>query len=118
MWLEKNASENNHKSIEESTKYFNSKVKAVEFKEEDWVLMKENNFLNKNKKLDETFKGPFENWTRNRMIKYHSKTRHKYVWKKNGFSIWMSRFPKVTVKTMKFGNGCRSLNHSLIIRPV
>jgi hypothetical protein len=34
------ASENNDKSIEESTKYFNSKAKPVEFKVDDWVLLK------------------------------------------------------------------------------
>ena len=43
------ASKNNDKSIEESTKYFNSKVKPVEFKEEDWVLMKEHIFSTKTK---------------------------------------------------------------------
>ncbi len=43
-----------------STKYFNSKVKPVEFKEEDWVLTKEHNLLNKNRKLAQTFKGPFK----------------------------------------------------------
>jgi hypothetical protein len=52
------ASEYNDRSIEESTKYFNSKVIPVEFKEEDWVLMSEHNFLHKN--LGETFKGPFK----------------------------------------------------------
>jgi hypothetical protein len=57
--VRKIASKNNNKSIEESTKYFNCKVKPVEFKEENWVLMKEQNFLNKNKKLAKTFRGPF-----------------------------------------------------------
>ena len=54
------ASENNDASIEESTKYFNSKVKQVLFQENDWVLLKEHNFLHKNKKIAETFKGPFK----------------------------------------------------------
>ena len=45
------ASENNDTSIEKSTEYFNSKVKPVNFKEDDWVLLKEHNFLHKNKKL-------------------------------------------------------------------
>jgi hypothetical protein len=45
------ASENNDKSIEESPKYFNSKVKPVEFKEDDWALLKEHNFYIKTKKL-------------------------------------------------------------------
>jgi hypothetical protein len=34
------ASEHNIKSIEESTKYCNSKIKLFEFKEEDWVVTK------------------------------------------------------------------------------
>jgi hypothetical protein len=53
------ASENNDKYMEESTKCFNSKVKPVEFKDE-WEVLKDHNFLHKNKKLDETFKGPFK----------------------------------------------------------
>jgi hypothetical protein len=36
------ASENNDKSIEESTKFFNSTVKQ---EEDDWVLPNEHNFL-------------------------------------------------------------------------
>jgi hypothetical protein len=47
-------SEHNDRSNEESTKYFNSKVKPVKFKEEDWVLVKEYYFLNNNKKLAKT----------------------------------------------------------------
>ena len=54
------ASENNDTSIEDSTKYFNSKVKQVVFQENDWVLLKEHNFLHKNRKIAETFKGPFK----------------------------------------------------------
>ena len=55
----KEASENNDTSIKDSSKYFNSKVKQVVSQENDWVLLKEHNFLYKNKKLAETFKGPF-----------------------------------------------------------
>jgi hypothetical protein len=43
------ASEHNDHSIEESTKYFNSKVKPVNL--DDLVLMKEHNFMNKNRKI-------------------------------------------------------------------
>ena len=53
------AGENNDQSIENSTDYFNSKVKPVKFEVDDWVLMKEHNFLHKNRKIAETFKGPF-----------------------------------------------------------
>jgi hypothetical protein len=52
--------EHNDNSNEESTKYFNLKVKSVNFKEDDSVLMKEHNFMHKNRKLAETFKGPFK----------------------------------------------------------
>ena len=52
------ANENNDKSFEEFTKYFNKKVKLIEFKEDDWVLLKEHNFLHKNRKLADTFSGP------------------------------------------------------------
>jgi hypothetical protein len=59
----KKPSEHNNKSIELSTKYFNPKVKPVEFKEEDWVLKKKHN---KKRKLAKTFNGPF------RITKVHS----------------------------------------------
>ena len=53
------ARDNNDESIEKSTENYNKKVKPVEFKEGEWVLLKVQNFLNKNKKLAETYKGPF-----------------------------------------------------------
>jgi hypothetical protein len=46
------ASINNDHSIEESTKYFNSKVKPVEFKEDDWVLIKKTQFSSLKLKTD------------------------------------------------------------------
>ncbi len=46
-------SQNNDRSIEDLAEYFNTKVKN------DRVLLKEHNFLHKNKKLAETFKGLF-----------------------------------------------------------
>jgi glucuronate isomerase len=51
-------SKNNEESIENSTKYFNSKVKPVTFEESEWVLLKEHNFVTE--KLADTFKGPFQ----------------------------------------------------------
>jgi hypothetical protein len=47
-FLQKIESKNNEESIEESTKYFYHKFKPVELKEEDLVLKKGHNFLNKN----------------------------------------------------------------------
>jgi hypothetical protein len=41
----------------ELTKYFNSKVKPVIFKEDKWVLMKKHNLIHRNKpKNAETFR--------------------------------------------------------------
>jgi hypothetical protein len=57
--VRKIASQNNVQSTKYSTEYFNTKVKPVIFKEDDWVLLKEHNFLHKNGKLAETFKGLF-----------------------------------------------------------
>jgi hypothetical protein len=54
------AREHNDNLIEESTKYFNSKVKPLNFKEADLVMMKEHNFKHKNRKLSETFQGPLK----------------------------------------------------------
>jgi hypothetical protein len=45
------ANENNDKSIEESAEYLKSRVKPFEFKEDNWLLLKEHNFLHKSKKL-------------------------------------------------------------------
>jgi hypothetical protein len=53
------ATENNEKLIGESTKYFNSKIKTVEFREDIWVCLKDHNFNHKNKKMAETFEGLF-----------------------------------------------------------
>jgi hypothetical protein len=53
---QKIASENNNKFIKESMDYFCKKVNPIEFKENGWVLLKEHNFLYKNKKIAETFK--------------------------------------------------------------
>jgi hypothetical protein len=77
FWL-KIASEHNDKSIEESTKYFNFKVKPVELKEKDWVLMKEYNFLRKTKKLAETFKGPFRITKVHKMVQFNKNKTSKH----------------------------------------
>jgi hypothetical protein len=53
------ARENNDEAIKKSVDYYNTKVKVVEFKEGELVLLKIHNFLGKNRKLAETFKGPF-----------------------------------------------------------
>ena len=53
------ARENNDEAIEKSVEYYNSKVKPILFKEGELVLLKVQNFLGKNKKLAETFKGPY-----------------------------------------------------------
>jgi hypothetical protein len=50
---------NNENFIEYSTKYFNLKVKPFDIMEDDWVVMKEQIFLHKNRKLAETFESPF-----------------------------------------------------------
>jgi hypothetical protein len=41
------ASENNEELIENSIKYFNSKVKPVTFEVDEWVPLKEHNFLHR-----------------------------------------------------------------------
>jgi hypothetical protein len=48
--VRKIVSENNKKSIENSTKYFNSNFKPVTFEENEWVLLlkKHNFFIKKN----------------------------------------------------------------------
>jgi hypothetical protein len=56
----KNCREHNNKSIEESPKYFNTKVKPVNFEEDGLVLLKEHNFMHVKRKLAEKFKGPFK----------------------------------------------------------
>ena len=53
------ARENNDEAIEKSVQYYNSKVKPITFKEGELVLLKVQNFLGKNRKLAETFKGPY-----------------------------------------------------------
>ena len=53
------ARETNDEAIEKSVSYYNSKVKPIKFMENEWVLLKVQNFLGKNRKLSETFKGPF-----------------------------------------------------------
>ena len=53
------ARENNDEAIEKSVQYYNSKVKPITFQEGELVLLKVQNFLGKNKKLAETFKGPY-----------------------------------------------------------
>ena len=53
------ARSHNDEAIEKSVDYYNSKVKLVTFEEEELVLLKIHNFLGKNKKLVETFRGPF-----------------------------------------------------------
>ena len=53
------ARENNDEAIEKSVTYYNTKVKPMEFQEGELVLLKVHNFLGKNRKLAETFKGPF-----------------------------------------------------------
>ncbi len=50
------AREANDVAIEKWVKYFNSKVRSVQFAENEWVLLKELNFQGKNQKLAETFK--------------------------------------------------------------
>ena len=50
---------NNDEAIEKSVTYYNTKVKPMEFQEGELVLLKVHNFLGKNRKLAETFKGPF-----------------------------------------------------------
>jgi hypothetical protein len=55
-WLEKLQV----KIVTNSTEYFNSKVKPVKFKEVDWVLLKEHNFLHTNKIFVETLKSRSE----------------------------------------------------------
>ena len=52
------ASEKNEELIENSTKYFNSKIKPITFEVDKRVLVKIHNFLCK--KMAETFKGPFQ----------------------------------------------------------
>jgi transposase InsO family protein len=47
--------ENNDEAIEKSVSYYNTKVKPIEFKEGELVLLKIHNFLGKNRKLAETF---------------------------------------------------------------
>jgi hypothetical protein len=47
----------NDEDIEKSVEYYNSKVKPVQFKVNECVLLKVQNFLSKNRKLVETFKG-------------------------------------------------------------
>ena len=54
------ASENNDQSIEKSIPYYNSKVKPLTFEVNEWVLLKVQNFLGKNRKLAETYKGPYQ----------------------------------------------------------
>jgi hypothetical protein len=54
------ASQNNDKSVVDLTKYFNTKVKHMVFKENELVLQNGHIFLHKKKKLAETFKGSLE----------------------------------------------------------
>ena len=54
------ARENNERAIEKSVSYYNSKVKPITFQVDEWVLLKVQNFLGKNRKLAETFKGPYQ----------------------------------------------------------
>ena len=53
------ATSHNDEDIEKSLEYYNSKVRPIRFQEGDLVLLKIHNFLGKNRKLAETFKGPF-----------------------------------------------------------
>ncbi len=53
------ARENNDEAIKKSVSYYNTKVKPIKFKERELVLLKIHNFLGKNRKLEDTFKGPF-----------------------------------------------------------
>ena len=53
------ARENKPEAIEKSATYNNTKVKFLEFQEGELVLFKVHNFLGKNRKLSDTFKGPY-----------------------------------------------------------
>ena len=54
------AKESTDEAIENSIPYYNSKVRQISFKEGELVLLKIQNFLGKNKKLAETYKGQYK----------------------------------------------------------
>jgi hypothetical protein len=49
----------NYETITRSVEYYKSTVRTIEFAVNKWVLHKVQNFLGKNRKLAEAFKGPF-----------------------------------------------------------
>ena len=46
-------------AIDRNTEDHNKKANPREFKEGDWVLLEMKNFLSKNRKLSEIYKGPY-----------------------------------------------------------